>query len=399
MFELVRPEKDATIYGYAENVNTGIDEIIELNTRQCIEGFPAGDYEPSRILIDFPNVEGDFSSIAQDGPNAFGAFGYQTTNRSFQPTAGTGLGPPNAFGFFGEELAPERDFEDPEEPGEEVEQNEASAWLRMWFASGRGMPKKYTIEAFPVEKDWVEGRGRLENRPPTSDPVNWTTRIPEEDWNNPGGDFQSFPRSKEEFDGDDPDVYMNVDALLSEDLEHGILLKREDESLERLSELKFFSLETRTIFVPHLLIGRDDYEFNTENSQPIQKDNFTAYVTGLDHEYHGGPTRFEVTVEEKFEQREFLGIRPTARKESIENRRYLPARSLTWEIKDVRTGTVFFPFDERYSAVSFNGNTHYFDVNLDNLLPKREYEILLKYTDPQTGNEEIFDHHQTFKVE
>lgn len=399
MFELVRPDKDATIYEYAPEANTGIDEILELNTRRSLDGTGA-DYKPSRILISFPNVEGDFTT-GPDGPNVFGDFGYETVDRDFDSpgTAATGLGPPNVFAFFGEQVAPTREEPVEEEPEEDPEPNNPTAWLRMWFANGQGLPKKYTIEALPVTKEWREGRGRLENIPLTKEPVNWTERTENQNWSTPGGDFKSSPKSTETFDRDPPDVNMNVNAVLSDNPEHGIILRRQDEDYDFFSELKFFSRETRTIYVPHLLIGRDDYEFQTEGAEPVQERNFTAYVSGLDTEYNEGPVRFDVSVEEKFEQRQFLGIRPTARKESIENGRYLPRRSLTWEIKDVRTGTVFFPFDERYSAVSFDGDRHYFDVNLNNLLPKREYQILLKYTDPETGNETIFDHHQTFKLE
>jgi len=404
MFKLVRPKQDTTIYGYAPDVNAGIDEVLELNTRKFLnvadESFSTP--QPSRILMEFPELDESFMETVEDGPNAFAQFGFETVDRddTRQALSGdVGLGPPNAFAFFGEQVAPKRDPEPEPQPDPEPEPYDSTAWLRMWFANGMGMPKRYEIQAFPLEAAWREGRGRAENNPRTIEPATWKDRLFNEPWQTEGGDFSSTPVSKEVFDGDDPDVELKMNSVLASSPENGIILKRKDEDFGRRTELKFFGNDTRTIYVPHLLVGVDDYEFSTEGSEPIEEENFTAYVSKLQNEYSGGPTRFEVTVEEKFEQRQFLGIRPTERTESIENARYLPRRSLRYQIKDVRTGTIFYPFDKRYSAVSFNGRTHYFDVNLDNLLPRREYKILLKYVDPETENEQIFQHEQTFKIE
>ena len=404
MFELVRPTEDTTIYGYAKEVNAGIDEVVELNTRRSIGGLEEefDDPKPSRILMKFPEVDGDFAEVAPDGPNAFAQFGFETADRnvSVAPSpAQVGVGGPNAFAFFGEPEAPKRTPNPSSKPEPEGESFGSTGWLRMWFVSGMGMPKRYEIEARRLNQNWREGRGRAENRPPTEEPASWTARLFEKSWQSEGGDFKKRPVAKEIFDGDDPDVNLKLNSLLSSGLEHGILLKRKNENFDRRTELKFFSKDTRTIFIPHLLIGRDTYELDAEGANPIEEENFTAYVAGLENVYHGGAVRFEVTVEEKFKQRQFLGVRPSKRKQSIESSRYLPRRSLRYKIEDVRTGTTFFPFDRRYSAVSFDGHSHYFDVNIDNLPPKREYEIILKHVDPKTGKETIFDNHQTFKVE
>lgn len=406
MFELVRPTEDTTIYGYAKELNAGIDEVVELNTRRSIGGLEEefDDPKPSRILMKFPEIEGEFAEVAPDGPNAFAQFGFKTADRNVpvapNPTQ-VGLGAPNAFAFFGEPEAPKENSTSESSFKPKTETFESSVWLRMWFVSGMGMPKRYEIEACRVNRAWREGRGRAENRPPTEEPANWTDRLFSKKWESEGGDFEKFPVAKQIFDGDDPDLKLKLNALLSSDPpNHGIILKRKNENFDRRTELKFFSSETRTIFVPHLLIGRDTYEFaNTKEVDPIEEENFTAYVASLENVYHGGKARFEVTIEEKYKQRQFLGVRPSERKESIESSRYLSRRSLRYKIEDARTGTTFFPFDKRYSAVSFDGSTHYFDLDIENLLPKREYKIVLKHVDPKTKEETIFDNHQTFKVE
>lgn len=415
MFEIYRPKKDATIYGYAERVNAGIDEILELNTQSSIRGAQDGTFSPSRILMDFPDIGESFETVLQDGPNVFGSFGYKTVNRNLTANEGQDFegdtfnltledaletsdsGLPNAFAFFGERTAPTREVKRPEEP-EELESFDASVWIRLWFANGQGLPKKYIIEAFPIKSEWKEGRGRLENQPANIEPSSWVKRTEIRDWDNPGGDYKKVPRSSQTFNGDDPDVYMDANEVFSDGVENGILIKRKDEDFGRFTQLKFFSSETRTIYVPHLLLGKDTYEFKKRDAQPLTRDNFTVYVNNLKEKYIPSKKRFKVSVEEKYKQRDFLGIRPTERNYGIENNKYLPERSLMWQIEDVNSGVVFFPFDERYSAVSFNGREHYFDADLSNLFPKRDYKIVFKYEDPETGTETFFDNNQTFQV-
>jgi len=397
MYKFVRPEKDTTIYEYAKTVNAGVDEIVELNTRKGIEGRSClEDYAPSRILFSFPNLNLDFEGLASDGPNAFAQFGFNTVNRTKSTSSTFGEGPPNAFAFFGESPAPERE-NDSTEKEEPLKTYNPSATLRLYFANGRGMPYKYEIEAKLLEKDWTEGRGRI--RENINEAANWNSATENEEWDEEGGDFSSLPKVSEVFEGDDPDLNLQVDSLLSENPENGFVLKRKDESFQELSELKFFSSETRTIYVPHLLVGEDTYTFDTENSDPVEKENVTAYVSNLRNHYQQGKYRFLVSVEEKFEQREFLGIRPSERKSQIENSRYLPERSLRYEITDKRTGLKIFPFSKRYTPVSYANGTHFFDLDLKYVLPRREYEIDLKYIDPETGNQTIFDSNQTFIVE
>lgn len=413
MYKLVRPTKDATIYGYATLVNAGIDEVIELNTRCGIDrAFSStGELAPSRILMDFPEIGQTFAGISEDGPNAFSTRGVETVDRDGSSTSSPsefGTGPPNAFALFGVESAPNREPEPKTDSKPKVQSFSSEAWLRMWFANGMGMPKNYEIQARRMKSDWREGRGRLENRPITDEPVNWIQRTELEEWDTQGGDFFDSPVARQTFESEDPDVKMKVDTLLSEGIENGIILQRGNENfresekeIERISELKFFSLQTRTIYVPHLLVGEDTYTFKPGSAERFDEENFTAYIANLKNEYSPGETfRFQVTVERKFEQREFLGVRPTERKKSVESRKWLPPRSLTYQIKDSRTGLKYFPFSRKYTPVSFEeGTGHYFDLDLTSTFPKRKYEVLLRYEDPETGNTKLFETNQTFKVE
>ena len=406
MYKLIRPDKDATIYGYAPNANAGIDEVLELNTKK-IRDFQASGEEPldeeapSRILMQFDEITETLGG--DEITNSGGSGGSQPNFEGTDPRNALGdrigNGPPNAFCFFGEQLAPVRDQPSPAPSPPDPKKYNGTARLRMWFANGRGLSRKYEIRAFPLEKEWREGRGRIENVPPTNEPVSWNEANENQSWDTPGADFDTSVQAEEVFDREDPDLNLNLDPVLSTDPQNGFLLKRKNEDFGRRSELKFFSLETRTIYIPHILLGTDDYEFDPTGSEQVDDINFEAFITNMQNEYRPGSTvRFDVSVREKFEQREFLGIRPTDRASSVEGSKHLPERSLRYEIQDVRTGLPFMPFDERYTSVSFAEGEHFFDVDLTNLLPKRKYEITLRYEDPETGAVKYFDDGQTFWI-
>lgn len=405
MYKLIRPNKDATVYGYAPLANAGIDEVLELNTRRRREFQSSGELldspAPSRILMEFPNIDeplgGEKISQTGDGKN----------NQEFEGTDPRddlqnriGGGPPNAFSFFGEELAPIREKPKEKSSSSSPTKYNGTARLRLWFSNGQGLPRKYEIEAYPVQKEWVEGRGRIENVPPTVGPVNWEEANPSESWDVPGCDFDESVKAVEVFNRDDPDLYLDLDPVLSTNPENGILLKRKNENFERLTELKFFSLETRTIYIPHILLGVDQYQFDPESASPVESENFEAFVTNMQNYYQeDSKVRFEVAVREKYKQRRFLGIRPSERSKKIEGDRYLPERSLTYQIEDVRTGLNFLPFDKRYTAVSYKDGRHFFDVDFTNLLPKRKYNLKLRFEDPETGVTKVFDDSQTFLIQ
>jgi len=411
MFEIVRPEKDATIYGYLPNLNSGIDEILELNTSTNDTRVSDNVSNPvlaSRVLLefDFDVPEEGFNQVGVTGsatPNVFGEFGIDTTTRTTSVLPNDeGI---NVFGEFGIDLAPDRQEPKPEPPVEEDEPD-ADVWLRMYFARGEGLPQSYDLQVFSVQKSWSEGLGRRNNDPPTEVPVNWIERQESIDWNGRGGDFDTAVSVSEAFDiNDSPDVFFRINELFNDaDPDDGILLKRRREDLDRFSQLSFFSRNTNTVFVPHLLVGRETFEYDVpENAEVFENtESMSVFITNLRESYGASAkTRFRVKVREKFPDRDFLGIRPSERRERRQNPEpepYLPRRSLLYEIRDARTEEPVHPFSDPYTVVSYDSDGHYFDLDLSNLFPKRPYEILFKFVDPVTKNEQIFAPEQYFET-
>lgn len=417
MFEIIRPKKDATIYGYIPKLNSGRDEIIELTTSSNdvrIDDSVSNPTLASRILLDFedPGVD-SFSKSGVEGsglPNVFANFGTESRKVDFNSgtnvfadfgTESSEVGT-NVFANFGIDLAPDRPEVETTEP--EEREFEADVWLRLYFASGEGLPQDYELQAFPVEESWSEGLGRRNNDDEA--PVNWIERRENTDWSSRGGSFDGTSEVSETFGiNDSPDIFFKVNRLFNNaDVGNGILLKRKEEDLNRFSRLSFFSKNTNTVFVPHLLVGRETFTYDVpENTEEFTNtENMSVFVTNLKDSYQkSSQVRFRVRVRKKFQKREFLGIRPSERRERREDptpEPFLPQRTLFYEIRDARTGESIHPFSDPYTALSYDAEGHFFDIDLSNLFPKRPYEILFKFVDPDTGNEQLFAPEQTFEV-
>lgn len=409
MFEIIRPKKDTTIYGYLPRLNSGVDEIIELNTSNNdveIQEDVSNPVLASRILLDFDNPDENFNPVGITGsgtPNGFAEFGIETAP---DPTSSSSVDEGiNAFAELGVETAPER----PEpEIEEEVEEDfGADVWLRLFFARGQGLPQNYEIQAFPLETEWSEGTGRRNNNPPTRIPANWIENTEYSDWDNRGGDYDSSVVVSETYDIDDsPDLFLKINKLFNDaDPNNGILLKRKDEDLNEFSQHSFFSRNTNTVYVPHLLVGTETFSYDVpeDAEEFIETDNMSVFITNLRPRYNvDQKVRFKVRVREKFQRREFLGIRPRERRERREDpspESFLPPRTLLYQISDRRTGEVIHPFSDPYTVVSYGPDGHYFDIDLSNLFPDRPYEVSFKFVNPDTGNEQMFSPEQTFTLE
>ena len=107
MYYSITATKDATIYERSESLNSGLDEILELE--KTISSSGTSDIFNSRILIKF-----DLSYISKSVVNG------SITNPTYS--------------------------------------------LQLYTAQARALAVKYGIEAFPVSQSWEMGKGRKQTK-------------------------------------------------------------------------------------------------------------------------------------------------------------------------------------------------------------------------------------------
>lgn len=357
------PEKDATLYSEYPAMNTGIDEIIEATTGMALDGSPT----VSRFLVQFNQ-----SQI------------------------------------------------------KDVINNKVSGSFKTFFktniAKATGLSEEVEIYNFTVSGSWAGGTGKYKDLPEIQNGVSWDFRngINSNSWKTSsfgssgatasfqlgyegGGNWytsSNFIQSASIQYRSDFDISFDVTnttlAWFSESIQNnGFLVKQEDNAefnLSRSIELKYFSVDTNTIYPPELEFRWSDFTFNTGSSQFTFVNSSDIIVTLPNNTGNYQPDsiqRFRVNTRPQFPPRVF-----TTSSFYITNY-YLPTASC-WSIKDLDTDETVIDFDTQYTKLSADSESNYFDVFMNGLEPERYYKILIKTI--VGGTTQILDSKYYFKV-
>jgi len=356
------PEKDATLYSEYPTMNTGIDEIIEATTALAVDGSPA----VSRFLVQFPQSE-----IL------------------------------------------------------DVLTNKVSGSLAVYFktsmAKVTGLAEQVTVYNYAVSGAWQNGTGKYLDSPITDNGVSWNFRTASGSgaWTTAFGVTGATASYAAGYTGggywytsslytqtaslqyrSDFDLSFNVTntvlAWFSGSIaNNGFIVKQGDSSefdIEKTAELKYFSVDTNTIYPPQLEFRWSDYVFNTGSSPQTFVTSSDIVVTLANNTQQYQPQavqRFRLNVRPQFPPRIF------STSSFYTTNYYLPTASY-WAIKDLDTDEIVVDFDTSYTKISADSNSNYFDVYMDGLEPERYYKILVKTT--LDGSTEVLDNSYYFKV-
>jgi len=160
----------------------------------------------------------------------------------------------------------------------------------------------------------------------------------------------------------------------------------------KATELKYFSIDTNTIYPPQLEFKWRDYIFNTGSSSNIiiNTKNLVATLADNPETFRSGSIYdFRINCRPKFPQRVFQ----TA--SLYTTNYYLPTASY-YAVKDLDTNEFVIDFDTTYTQISADSESSYFTLYMNGLEPERYYQILIK---TQVGrNTLILDDNYYFKV-
>lgn len=370
------PDKTATIYSRYPLFNTGLDEIME------VDSYYVGDTGyVARTLIAFNTqeqktlIEGEISSSLSE---------------------------------VGENLL------------------NFSASLKAYLADGTEAPTEYTVEAFPVYDDWSRGTGRFGDIPAATDGVNWIYANPSEYWTSPvvtnttasytasadvvGGIWYTgsggIQLSHSQTHGVNSTHDLNIDITNSVKLHYshsigqtlyglannGYIIKLED-SLEFQTDrnffLKYYSANTHTIYPPCIEFKWNDYKRST-SLQEITDDSVVLTISNNKGDYTDeGKQRFRLKARPKYPPRTF------ATSSTYLTNYVLPTASY-WGLRDEHTEEMVVDFDTTYTKISADSTGNYFDIYMSGLQPERYYRILVKTE--IAGTTTVHDNSNVFKV-
>jgi len=189
-------------------------------------------------------------------------------------------------------------------------------------------------------------------------------------------------------------------SLFNSDLLHpqsipnnGFIIKQPD-SIETntsnsFGEMKYFSVDSHTIYPPRLAFKWDD---SVHSSQSIakQKGELNVSLYRNKEEYNqNDETIFRVHVRDKYPTRQF------ASSSNFLNAGYFTTSS-HYSVRDAHTEEEIIPFDTYNTKLSADEEGMYFKIYMNGLQPERYYRLLFKHKNKEGTT--IYDNKYHFKV-
>jgi len=360
------PTQDSTLYSLHPEMNTGLDEIIEASLEVGNIGTPAP--QTSRFLIKFDSTEiSDLINTKISG----------------------------------------------------------SQWqsnLRCFTANVTALNSDTTINVYPISQSWNMGTGRYLSIPEVQNGASWIWRDYQggNKWAtssfapgttgsyslsvDPGGATwyvtQSLSGSQIFGYYTDKDLNVNVTNIVkawySSSIENnGFIVKQQDEFINNEDvqpKIKYFSIDTHTIYPPCLEFRWNDTTFST-GSSTLTNIDITPFVVTIGENpgifYLDSVNKFRVYSRPEYPDRVFQ----TA--SYFTQNYYLPDVSY-YAIKDLDTNEYVVDFDPIYTKLSKDEKSSFFTLYMNGLEPERYYKILIKTT--ISGNTFILDDDYYFKI-
>ena len=338
------PTKDTTLYQRYPDVNSGLDEILELGKlKNSTDGMNAYSSSSCRAILDF-GVE----------PSMF----------------------PTESRFF----------------------------LNLYIANAQDIDKGQQILVYPISQSWDEGSGyfyQLTNIQ-NNKGATWDNAKTSVTWSLEGGTFDVSPSASYNLQ-ERPltDIRIDVTDIVRPVIEgtnvtpwNGLLIKypEADESSSLvLSNVKIFSSNTYTIFSPKLEVVWNSQVFITGSLKPVPTPVVSILPKNIKQTYKPGEiNKVYLVVRDKFPDKRYD---TTQRFKSIY---YLPTSSY-FRIRDELSDVEIYKFDQ-YSSIECDASGSYFMLDTRGLAPNRYYNIDLKVELPD-GQVFFPDFNYKFKLE
>lgn len=308
------------------------------------------------------------------------------------------------------------------------------AHLKSYIATAQGITQTSTLEVFPLAQSWNNGTGQFLDSPTTKNGCSWSTPLYDGagiSWNtgdgttttssyNPSYSPQGggvwyltssatsspsqviYPYTQQFGARSDKDLNVKTTEAIHDWYSGsrgntGFIIKW-DNSLEFNTSkdtqpiLKYYSVDTNTIYPPQLEIKWDDFSWSTSSAIPVltQPNAFISLEDNPGIFHSGSVNRFRINARAKYPARLFQ----TSSLYTKQN--YLPSGSSMYAIKDLDTDEFVVDFDSTYTQISADGTSSYFDIYMNGLEPERYYKILVQVT--SGGSTTIYDDNYYFKV-
>ena len=289
---------------------------------------------------------------------------------------------------------------------------DAKFYLKVFEAQGNSdLSSEYDLHIQPISQSWIEGTGKLEDNPKTTNGCSWkNSSFPaggaEVAWDTPGTTVLDVSSSIQNFSLESPDINVEVTDMVNMWLKkqagnYGMLIRfsgSQETDSQTFGKLNFFSRNTHTIYAPRL-------EAQWDGHTPCTGSN-TGSLSQLDVTGNVDNFIYTIGLKDKYKETEVPKFRIGARKQYIQKTftnsyqttsgSFIPEGSGSYAIQDVATGQMVINFSSN-TLLSCDTKSNYFIEYMNGFYPDRTYKILIKVKCNDT-QEQIFDNDFEFKV-
>lgn len=374
-YYFIFPEKDSTLYSHQnrEKTNTGHDEIIELAKEK---GTTNQVYYPTRVLVKFRDSE--LKSTISD-----------ITGDTF------------------------------------------SCSVQLMSSEHKNLKSTQNLELFAISQSWDEGTGRYTNLPTSSDGTSWVYRdndTAKTKWTTSsfavnttgsinasgitegGGTWYTgtgFESTQQFLNAENLDTDLDVTSIVqkysaslfaSQTYPDGIpndgfIVKLtnaiETDTSASNGALKYFAVDTHTIYSPKLVFKWDDSSHTYQPSASLSG-GLHVSLYGNKKEYNDDEVaKFKIQVRDLYPTRTFTTS------SNFLTHNYFTTSSF-YSVRDAQTEEEIIPFDENYTKLSADAGGMYFKLHMKGLQPERNYRVLFKHNN--NDGTIVYDNSYHFKV-
>jgi len=378
---------DATLYSQYPEKNTGRDPILEVSVRNNLE-------DQSRMSYLTPLTQTPYytyDSSATNGPQPIsyspyfdkesGSIYYDIEQSSTYFNVNANNLRRSVLQFSPLELDKLKGF---------ASQSISGAWeasLIMYLASAQNLNTTYSLQAYALTQPWAMGTGTYAQTPATQNGVSWVYTGPYNNssaWNSEGGTYNTTFSGSQFFDYmSNKDINMNITDIVNGWFtgsipNYGVIVKHPDyieNNTASFMDLKFFSVDTHTIYPPTLQFKwADSYYYPPASASFVVSDQITVTLAN-------NPGQFAQNEVYKMTTAVRLTYPPRSFSTSSQylNPLYFN-ESTCWALQDVKTNEIVVDFDPTYTALSADSTGNYFMLYTSGLEVERLYRILIKTT-------------------
>jgi len=392
------PSKDATLYSLFPDMNTGVDPIIEATQTSFTPGTP--NPQSSRFLVSFDGDEienillnkmGVSSSVQLQNTSS-----YQVNLQCFISTA-TGVDI-NPTGTLLEIYYVSQDWS--MGTGQYLDDPISTDGVSWYWVNYSGSTPWQTV-AFPtgVTASYTGSIGLTGSVNSYAGGGTWYTGSANNKWNSNNYPISASQTFNYSTDKDLNTTVTNIigawyTGAISNDVFNGFIVKQEPEFVYNKNyqpELKYFSVDTNTIYPPALQFSWRDFTWATSSNVSVLT-TLPAQIALNQNPgffYSQSVNIFRVNAAPEYP----ASVWQTS---SLYTENYYLPQESYYAIKDLSTNEYVVEFDTRFTQLSADTTGSYFKLYMNGLQPERYYQVLIQTT--INGSTLVYNDGYYFKV-